>query len=451
MGKRKEITIGATLQQGDPPVYECSFDTGNKNYDPWTTSIRLHSNNHLMTYGIFFSYTFHINEIAGDLEEYRVNVVNPIAESIIGYQLTDKNAEELRAGNTELLRELLKDVLAPLGYVVDFPHRDFPSPTSLGHVVPTFTYGVTREKNPDIQPGYKTTVTYLSIKKPQSQTQIQLKIFGGNIDERVYEQQKLLKDTLTPYGTKCLYLCVSECAKNNRQPWFILDTNKSLDALGYTRDKRGIHGTVNRKRLLKELGNLTKIDFEIERRIQGGKNKEKAFRFTGPIISISEYKTEEWETTPGKPIEEGIHINDRIQIFVHPEIYGDIKDWYTIIPNEYLKIDVGRMQYAVQLYPYIANQWRMGATKYKGVIHQSLRRILEETGLIHSLPNRRNDQTNFFNKIKASLSSLKNQKEFWIKDVRFERTRNKLPLDKMVDIIMADDHPLKARMPKMFK
>jgi hypothetical protein len=380
----------------------------------------------------------------------------PIAAVFSDYKLATDDLKQFKQLSwpvdpkvNEVFGNLFKKILEPAGYIViiDIPDYYFPAPTGASLVAPVFAMGLQKDVKPiDSQDGYETVFTYLSIEKPQSKTQIQLKLINTP-EERLYEFQRAFRNNLTPYGLKSLYLVIEECGHNKRNPWFVLDSNRCLDLLGHTRTNKGVHQTKNRKRLLSELEALTKINFNIERRQPGrAKNKDKVIKFKAPLLSITG-QFEEWEVESGKPTEEGTQIKDNIQIFLHPQIYADIGDWYTYIPHDFLKIDARSNPHAILLYPYIANQWRIGWSQYRGSIKQSIRRLLEGSGLLDRLPKRANQQRDFIENIKNSLTWLRDQKEFWIKSVKFQRKPVPL-LDQTVNILMADDHPLKVNMTK---
>jgi hypothetical protein len=331
----------------------------------------------------------------------------------------------------------------------------FPSPTSMAYVTPVFSLGLQKEVEPeDIQEEFHITMTYLSIDKPQSTTQIQLKLFESLPEERLREIQRSFKDNLSPYGLKCLYLVLEECAKNRRQPWFVLDTNACLDVMGYKRNRKRVHQPRNKTRLLQELNALTRINFNIERRIpkqkRGKIEKDSVIKFKAPLLSMTA-NFEEWEVDKGRPVEEGTKIREGIEIFIHPQIYKYVGEgWYTIIPKSFLTIDARSKPHAILLYSYIANQWRIGWHQYQGVIKQNMRQILDGSGLRNRLPKRRNQQRDFIERIKEDLGWLKDQEEFWIKSVRFQS--KDLPiLEQMVTITMAEEHPLKTSMTRQIE
>jgi len=344
---------------------------------------------------------------------------------------------------------ILKRILEDAGYIItiETPGYYFPSPTSAAYLAPAFELGLQKDIEPEeILKGYRDTLIYLSYEKPQTTVQIQLNLLDSIPEERLNNIQKSFKDNLSPYGLKTLYLVIEKYGENNRQPWFVLDPNKCLDLMGYKRKKTGSHQKKNKDRFLQELDSLTKINFNVERREpqkRGSKAKERAVRFTAPLLSVTG-KFEIWEVDKGRPIEEGEELQDNIQIFIHPEIYKHVNEgWFTVIPHEFLKIDVRSKPHAILLYSYIANQWRIGWRQYQGTIRQPLRQILEGSGAINSYPKRRNQQRNFVNKIIEDLRWLKGQKEFWIDSVKVER-KNRSQLDPMVIITMANDHPLKT-------
>ena len=382
----------------------------------------------------------------------------PIAGPIGGYELSKSErvkiqsliVPEVSPELSDYIGDLLKKILEEAGFTVSIvtqlPDEAFPSPTGTALVTAAFSIGMQKGLNPIVtKDGYKSEITYLSIEKPKSKTSVQLKLWD---DERLREYQKLIGDHLSPYGLKCLYLAIAECGRNNRTPWFILDTNHCLDLLGYERNKKNVHYPRNKNRLLKELSALTQISFNVERRAPkyGKSGKDTVIKFSAPLLSITG-RFEEWEVDSDKPIETGIQIEDNIQIFLHPQIYKDIGMWYTFIPYEYLTIDTGRNQHAILLYPYIANQWRIGWHKYHGVIKQPMHQILDGSGLLDRMPRRANQQRDFIEKIKETLRWLKGQREYWIKSVRIE-SKNRPWRDHMITITMADDHPLKTSMKK---
>ena len=353
--------------------------------------------------------------------------------------------------NPELLErwfEISSDPMKLMAFLRDFDReRYFPAPTSTALVVPAFGLGLQKTIEPkDVQDGYETKITYLSVKKPKSETSIQLRLFD-TLDEKIAEYEKLIKKTLTPFGTKCFYYSIRECGRNNRQPWFTLNTNDALDALGYTRRKDGVHKQINRKRLIDEYKRLMDIEMNIEREeiARPGQKTIKALRIRGPIIGISPFYTEEWEKKPGQELEKGTHIADHVPLYIHPMIYEDIQDFYTIIPEAFLKIDTGRRGHAIQIYPFLATQWRIGYAQYHGVHRGTMKRLLTDTGLMVSYPKRQNQRRDFIDKIKDTLQWLQKQPEFWIDDVKFDFKKRSMAdplLDQIVETKITKSHPL---------
>lgn len=402
--------------------------------------------------------------------------LEPIIQTIQGYELTKNKWQKLidyfyQTGpdgkylfNIEYQRphisteacsyfgEILKEILTEYDVDIKIQEYYFPSPTSMAVVTPIFSLGLQKSIKP-INPiatidEYETTLVYLSHSQPQSTAQIQLKLLDALPEERLHEIQRSFKDSLSPYGLKCLYLTIEECGKNKRSPWFNLDTNRCLDFMGYKRLKKGSHHATNKKRFLEEVQALTRINFNIEKRAPKKRSKkDRAMKFQAPLLSITG-KFEEYEVDAGRPIEEGILIKDGIQIFIHPEIYKYIDSWYTFIPHDFLKIDIGRTPHAVSLYSYVANQWRIGWHEYHGTIRQPMRQILDGAGLLSRLPKRKNQQRDFVERVKKDIRWLKTQENFWIKRVYFETTKNKPILDRMATIEMGDNHPLKTSMTK---
>jgi hypothetical protein len=139
---------------------------------------------------------------------------------------------------------------------------------------------------------------------------------------------------------------------------------------------------------------------------------------------------------------------DGLKILIAPEIYKFIDHgWYTMMPHEFLKLDASKKQHAILLYVYISNQWRIGWHQYGGVISQPMHQILDGAGLLERLPKRRNQQRDFIRRIKEALKWLASKRNFWIAEVGV-RKRGRDPLDEIVNITMAKDHPLKTGMKK---
>jgi hypothetical protein len=388
----------------------------------------------------------------------------PVSEHIHKYRLTSEEQEKLGSffpspsriepGANEYFGELLKGILEGAGYVViiKVPDYYYPAPAQMGFVAPAFGIGLQRKVKPEkIIEEYGDTYVYLSHEKPKSKIQVQFNFLDNIPEERLEGIERSLKENLSPYGLKCLYLVLQGCAQNQRTNSFVFDTNRSLDSMGHERDKRGIHYTRNKKRVLRSLEELTRINFNFETRIpaKGKKDKEEVTRFIHPLISTTG-KFETWEVKKGEPAEKGKLIRDGILIYFHPEIYKFIENRYTTIPHEYLKIDAGNRPHAILLYSYIANQWRIGWNQYKGTIKQPMRQILDGAGLLKGLPKRKNQQRDFVEKIKDDLRWLKSRGDFWIKTVRIE-TKNKPHLDHMVIIEMSDSHPFKISMTKQIE
>ncbi len=352
----------------------------------------------------------------------------------------------------EVFGELLKKILEDAGYVVTIgiPPDYFASPTTSALVSPVFALGLQKGfDGMDVRDEYEASITYLSVKYPRSKASAQMRLFNTP-EDRIHELQSVFKDALSPYGLKVLYLVIEECDRNNRQNHFTLDTNRCLDLLGHKHTKSGYHQNRNRKHLLQEIEDLTKINFNVERRtpLKSKKGKEGALRFVAPLFSVTG-KFEEFIVDEGKPIETGIKINESMQIYLNDVFYSDIKRMYTFVPMEYLRIDTNRNPHAVMLYPYISNQWKIGLKQYHGKMRQSMRRFLEGAGLLADLPKRSDNQKRFIQAIKDDLIWLKKQKAFWIKSVGFE---SKAPLlEQKMTIVMADNHPLKTNKKKQIE
>lgn len=388
---------------------------------------------------------------------------NDVAMALRGYTLSQEEAakvdaffryppepvpETLAPEALEYFAALLKKILEGAGYTVaELEKTYFPAPTSAALIAPVFSLGLQKEVEAiDRQEAYEITLTYLTYEKPLSKTQIQLRLLDNIPEERLQELQRRFKDALSPRGLKTLYLVMEECGENKRTPWFNLDTNRALDLMGYKRNKKGVHEPRNKERFLQELDDLTRINFNVEKRLPKKGKKDQSLKFEAPLISITG-KFELYEVDHDRPIEEGVKIAEGKQIFIHPEIYKFIGSYYTFIPHEFLKIDVGRTPHAGFLYAYIANQWRIGWSQYQGTIKQPIKQILDGAGLLDNYyrKKRRNKQRDFIEDVKDALRTLKENPAFWIKSLHFD-TENKAPLEQIVTIEMAEDHPLKTAM-----
>jgi hypothetical protein len=396
-----------------------------------------------------------------ELTDDFVRQLIPLCQTIEDYQLTESEYRELKARLypdrdqepasrvEEYFGNVLQKILQDAGYSVTLedPEYYFPSPTSLAYAAPAFGLGVSKELSPiDITEAYATTITYFSHKKPQHETLIQISFLDDVSDDLLINEKRILRNGLSPYGLKVLLLAMKECARNNRNPWFSLDINRCLDLLGHKKKNDGGHQIKNRKRFLEAITALTSITFNIVRRQPKHGNKDAVIRVKAPLLSITS-TFEEWEAERGKPPEKEKPLRDGIQIFIHPEIYKYMEDKFTHMPNKFLTINTCKRPRAILLYTYVANQWRIGWHQYRGVIRQPMSQILDGAGLLDRLPKRKNQQREFIQKVKSDLRWLKNQIDYGIGSVEFE-SRGKKPLDQMVTIRMAEDHPLKANMVK---
>lgn len=361
-----------------------------------------------------------------------------------------KPQTEIDSGICLYLGDILKGVLEGVGYVVEIETIKyyFASPTSTAYLAPAFGLGLQKDVKPiDIKKGYETTYTYLSYNKPNTKNFVQLNLLDVIPEERLQRIEKQLKENLTPYGLKCLYLVMRECDHNNRRPWFELDTNRCLDVMGYRRMKNKQHQTTNKKRFYRELKALTQIDFIAEGKApkRGAKGREYVVKLNGPLLQISH--TEVWEVNEGDEPKESDKIYDGIRVFIDPGIYSFIeRGWYTVLPDAFLKIDAQRRGHAIQLYQYISNQWRIGWHLYQGVLKQPIREIMEGSGAISGYPKKRkNLQREFVGKIIENLRWLKGQDVFWIKSVSIKTEGRKL-LDTEVTVTMTDNHPLQSSL-----
>jgi hypothetical protein len=399
-----------------------------------------------------------------ELDTYSlVEQTQPIAMALGAYSLEWEACKDIEtffsrreySRACEYLGRVSERALRKAGYEViveisQTPAAYFPSPTSIAYVGPPFGLGIKKEIKPiHSEEDYYTIRIYFSQEKPQHKTEIQLELLEDLPEDEIKEIERELKDCLSPYGLKVLYLVIHECARNNRSPWFILDINKSLDLLGYKKKVDGGHHLNNRRRLLQALYGLTHINFNIERREPKYGNKDAVFKVKNPLLSITG-AFEEWEVDRCRPTEKGRQLENGIQIFIHPAIYKYIDGLYTFLPSGFLTIDTGKKPYAILLYPYIANQFRIGFHQYGGVIKQPLRQILDGAGLLNGLPKRKNQQKDYIERIKKDLKWLRDQKDFWIRSIQFEQS-NGSPLDQTVIITMAEDHPIKIGMTKQLE
>lgn len=322
----------------------------------------------------------------------------------------------------------------------------YAAPTSLDIVTPVFGLGLTRDFGPeDVAKGRVEIWSYLSVKQPGSDVDVQLTLLGNLPEERLREINRDVQNNLTPYGLKTIYLVMRECHHNGLQSWFRLDTNRCLDALGYERRKNGTHRPKNRRRFLDELRFLSDtIEITLEKRF-GGKLKDRGFKVEHPIFKLSGH-WEEWETLKGHRLEEGEKIDEGYYVFVHPDIYKYVADgWYTWIPERFLAIDPHKHGHAILLIAYCENQWKIGWSEYQGVICQPLRQILTGSGLIYEYQKikRSDHRTRFLERIREELDWMK--AEGYVKDFDWlpkERENRASPLDYKVTIRIRDDHAL---------
>ena len=347
--------------------------------------------------------------------------------------------------NNEIL-EIVREACKRAGVDIRDYDRYFPSPTSAGYLAPLFTLGSKRGPiEPVIEKGPEVVYTYLSYETDRTKAAVQYNFLDLLPDEKVQRMSNDVKENLTPYGIQAIQLVMRECSYNNRNPWFCMDTNRCLDAMGYKRDKRGLHLSKHKVRLYRELSALERIILTAEARRQkpGSKDIEVVLCFQGPILQITGLWGE-WETKKGQPKEEGVKVADGIKILIDPGVYSYMeKGWYTFFSDAFLKIDSQRRGKAVQIYHYINNKFRVGLSSHKGILRESLLSILENSGALTGFPKTRWAlQRDFIAKRLDDLEWLKGQKDLWIKDVEI-KPEGRNQFDPMVVITMADDHPLK--------
>ena len=347
--------------------------------------------------------------------------------------------------------DLLAGALEEVDYIITLFESEyyFNASTATRYFTPLFGYGLQKTIEPEeTGGGYTEKITYLTYEKAQSKSQVQLELLDTIPEEKYKTIHKMFQRGLTPYGLKCLYLILEECDRNQRRPWFTLDTNRCLDLLGYNRDRRGIHTSRNKIRFREILSRLTKMQFNVlaKAQIPGKETKEKIFKFQGNLISTIETgeveKGQPWETAK---------MDDGIIISINQAVYGFMDEgWYKPMPHAFLAIDAQRKGRAINLYSYISDQWRVGLKQYKGIIKQPLKQILDGAGLLESYPKRRNQQRDFTKKILSDLEWLREQKDLWIDSVKV-KTIDRPELDPMIVITMSDNHPLRGSMTKLIE
>lgn len=320
----------------------------------------------------------------------------------------------------------------------------YATPTSMDIVSPLFSFGLTREnREPEVTRGKRELRTYLTIRQPGSKAEIQLTLFGDQSDELLRQIDRDVKNTLSPYGLKLIYLVMRECYHNGLQPWFRLDTNRCLDAMGYARRKDNAHKHDTRVRFHRELRRLAEnVWLNVEKRKPKNAHFDAAVVFRGPLVQITG-AVENWDDIPkGEPREKGEKIDEDAVVLVEPQVYGYVtKGWYTWIPERFLTIsgrDHGR---AILLIVYCENQFKIGWSQHQGVISQSLRQILTGSGLIYEYEkiDRQDRQDRFIDRIWEELDWITD--EGYIKGYGKEGGRAN-PLDWRVTITIPDDHRL---------
>jgi len=335
--------------------------------------------------------------------------------------------------------------------------EQFAAPQVLGHMVPLMTAGLRRDATPiprDQLPAsidapnspFRGARVYLYVEKPGGMpgSALVANLFKDLPEEQVYLNEREIYRTLTPAGLQVVGLVLHECYHNSRQPWFALDIDQALDTLGHTRDQRGVHHSRSRKRFIEHLTTISqRLRFGIEVRQPKNSKQDRGVRVAGPLIMITD-TFEEWETAKGKPLEQGAKVRDGIHVLVHPKIYQQMQQgWFTWLPDKLLAEDAQKHGETISLVTYFGVQWRIGWREHHGTIHQRLRTMLEQSGVIDAMPKRSDHKREWLRNIVDEFDYM--QKRNYIASYDgfpTEWTPNSL-LDSVVTVTIPPDHGLK--------
>ena len=388
----------------------------------------------------------------GASDEQLRGVINKEAREIIAQNLAEETLQDIN-DRKEFIRNYRKEFARLLARLEEAERKleeeqrkaQYAAPTSLDVVTPLFSLGLTRQSlKPNVKRGRRELRTYLSIRQPGSRAEVQLTLFGNVSEEQLRQIDKDVQNTLSPYGLKLVYLVMRECHHNGLRPWFRLDTNRCLDAMGYKRRKDEFHYSLNRNHFLRELRSMAEnVMLNVEKRSPKGAHFDAAVVFYGPLVKITG-KVEEWDKIPrGMPKEMGEKVAEDAMILVEPAVYRYVTEgWYTWIPERFLTIDPQEHGHAILLVAYCENQWKIGWNEHHGVIRQPLRQILTGSGLIYEYQKikRSDHQANFLKRARGELDWMAD--EGYIKSYSYEENRAN-HLDHKVTIAIPDDHGLK--------
>ena len=350
------------------------------------------------------------------------------------YAELERQLEEERQKREEAERELKEERR----------RAQYASPTSMDVVSPLFSLGLTRESiEPKVTKGKRQLRTYLTIPQPGSKAEVQLTLFGDQDEEQLRQIDRDVKNTLSPYGLKLIYLVMRECFHNGMQPWFRLDTNRCLDAMNYRRQKDGSHYSRNRDRFHQELRRLSEnVWLNVEKRSPKNAHFDAAVVFRGPLVKITG-AVENWDDIPkGESREKGKKIAEDAVILVEPQVYRYVTEgWYTWIPERFLTVDPQKHGHAILLIAYCETQFKIGGSQYQGIISQPLRQILALSGLIYEYEkiSRADRRERFIGRVWEELDWMTDEE--YIKGYGREGDRAN-PLDWRVTITIPDEHRL---------
>lgn len=257
--------------------------------------------------------------------------------------------------------------------------------------------------------------------------EIQLELPYQALDQGVEPLERQLRKSCRPLGLKVLLGVLHECHVNHQENWFPYDVNFFCDLLGYSRDSKGRHQTLNKKRVDETVRSLMGLKYTCE---WWGERPGDMDKITIPLL----YEMEESEVRRLRDYQE--IINAKVVVFC-PMLYADIttRGLYTWIDERFLKLDARLHGRAIQLGSYYSTAWRIDWKNSQGKLHRKLRTILVDSG-IHLTPTQE----------KRMIEAVKRDHDYMAKEGLIKNWRiiepAGNPLDEVWEIVIPDYHGL---------
>lgn len=328
-----------------------------------------------------------------------------------------------------------------------------------GKYIPVPTMGIREIKTgygPDVsvdsvkRRGLQVNISYSYINDPGSEVPLKIVMPQAMFDAHFLEMAledvdaELKREILNPIGLKTLY-AMFLFAYEAHDYEFVFDTNRFLDVMGYGRDKRGAHRSINVNRVHRAIELYEHLWVRGE--VYLGKDKGQRLTATREerILTILA-KSAVWRQATASPSTRR-RIIDRSTMRISPIVYSEVLgpnrndgDMFTWIDSRMLEEDIRRKSHetAFLLYLLFGDRWRTEWQRNQCVYTCSLQSVLCHAGVTFNTAH----IERFLKKLKAELDYL--VQKGYIKSWSLQPKPGGGPLDQDLRVIAPDDYPVRT-------